>query len=33
MQTLEQRGELDRAVEFLPDDMEIAERVRSASSR
>jgi glutamate dehydrogenase len=28
MQTLEQRGELDRAVEFLPDDMEIAERVR-----
>ena len=26
MQTLEQRGELDRAVEFLPDDMEIAER-------
>jgi glutamate dehydrogenase len=28
MQTLEQRGELDRAVEFLPDDLEIAERVR-----
>ena len=28
MQTLEQRGELDRAVEFLPDDMELAERVR-----
>jgi glutamate dehydrogenase len=28
MQTLEQKGELDRAVEFLPDDMEIAERVR-----
>ena len=28
MQTLEQRGELDRAVEFLPDDMEIAERGR-----
>ena len=28
MQTLEQRGELDRAVEYLPDDMEIAERVR-----
>ena len=26
MQTLEQRGELDRAVEFLPDDMAIAER-------
>jgi glutamate dehydrogenase len=28
MQALEQRGELDRAVEFLPDDMEIAERGR-----
>ena len=28
MQTLEQKGELDRAVEFLPDDIEIAERVR-----
>jgi glutamate dehydrogenase len=28
MQILEQRGELDRAVEFLPDDMEIAERGR-----
>ena len=28
MQTLEARGELDRGVEFLPDDMEIAERVR-----
>ncbi len=28
MQTLEQRGELDRAVEYLPDDVEIAERVR-----
>jgi glutamate dehydrogenase len=28
MQTLEARGELDRAVEFLPDDMEIAERFR-----
>jgi glutamate dehydrogenase len=28
MQTLEARGELDRAVEFLPDDMEIGERVR-----
>ena len=26
MQTLEQRGELDRAVEFLPDDMTIGER-------
>ncbi len=28
MQTLELRGELNRAVEFLPDDMEIGERVR-----
>jgi glutamate dehydrogenase len=28
MQTLEQKGELDRAVEFLPDDVAIAERVR-----
>jgi glutamate dehydrogenase len=28
MQTLETAGELDRAVEFLPDDMEIAERRR-----
>src|SRR5262249_11507564 len=28
MQTLEQRGELGRTVEFLPDDLEIAERVR-----
>ncbi|MBM3530367.1 MAG: NAD-glutamate dehydrogenase, partial [Alphaproteobacteria bacterium] len=28
MQTLEARGELDRAVEFLPDDMEIGERIR-----
>ena len=26
MQTLEQRGELDRAVEFLPDEMAIADR-------
>jgi glutamate dehydrogenase len=26
MQTLEQHGELDRAVEFLPDDMTLAER-------
>jgi glutamate dehydrogenase len=26
MQTLEQRGELDRGVEFLPDDMELGER-------
>ena len=30
MQTLEARGQLDRAVEFLPDDMEIAERRRRA---
>jgi glutamate dehydrogenase len=30
MQILEQRGELDRAVEFLPDDLEIAERIRRA---
>ena len=29
MQTLEQRGELDRAVEFLPDDMELAERAQA----
>ena len=28
MQTLEARGQLDRAVEFLPDDTEIAERRR-----
>ncbi len=28
MQTLEQKGELDRAVEFLPDDVALAERVR-----
>jgi glutamate dehydrogenase len=28
MQTLEMRGELDRKVEFLPDDMEIGERLR-----
>ena len=32
MQTLEQKGELDRAVEFLPDDMEIAERVRTPAA-
>ena len=32
MQTLEQRGHLDRAVEFLPDDMEIAERRRRAQA-
>ena len=28
MQNLEQRGELDRAVEYLPDDVALAERVR-----
>jgi glutamate dehydrogenase len=28
MQTLETRGQLERAVEFLPDDMELAERRR-----
>jgi glutamate dehydrogenase len=28
MQTLEAAGELDRAVEFLPDDMELSERAR-----
>ena len=28
MQTLEARGLLDRSVEFLPDDVEIAERRR-----
>jgi glutamate dehydrogenase len=28
MQTLEQKGELDRAVEFLPDDVALAERSR-----
>src|SRR4029077_17296228 len=28
MQVLEQRGELDRAVEYLPDDLALAERVR-----
>ena len=32
MQTLETAGELDRAVEFLPDDMEIAERRRRAQA-
>src|SRR5262245_48464315 len=32
MQTLEQRGQLDRALEFLPDDMEIAERRRRAQA-
>src|SRR6185503_3359118 len=26
MQTLEQKGELDRAVEFLPDDMTLSDR-------
>ena len=30
MQTLEARGLLDRAVEFLPDDMALAERRRRA---
>jgi glutamate dehydrogenase len=30
MQLLEQHGDLDRAVEFLPDDMEITERIRRA---
>ena len=30
MQTLEARGELDRRIEFLPDDMELAERRRRA---
>jgi glutamate dehydrogenase len=30
MQTLETRGQLDRAVEFLPDDLEIGERRRRA---
>jgi glutamate dehydrogenase len=28
IQTLEQRGELDRAVEYLPDDMAIADRIK-----
>jgi glutamate dehydrogenase len=32
MQTLETAGELDRTVEFLPDDMEIAERRRRSQS-
>ena len=32
MQTLEARGLLDRAVEFLPDDIEIAERRRRAQA-
>ncbi len=32
MQMLEARGELDRAVEFLPDDVEIADRRRRAQS-
>jgi glutamate dehydrogenase len=30
MQTLETRGELDRAVEYLPDDMQLVERRRRA---
>src|SRR5262249_41429044 len=32
MQTLEAEGELDRAVEFLPDDKEIAERRRRSQA-
>jgi len=32
MQTLEQRGMLDRAVEFLPDDVEIADRRRRSQA-
>src|SRR6201991_2863295 len=32
MQTLESLGELDRAVEFLPDDVEIAERRRRSQA-
>jgi glutamate dehydrogenase len=32
MQTLERDGELDRAVEFLPDDVEIAERRRRSQA-
>ena len=32
MQTLEMAGELDRSVEFLPDDMEIAERRRRSQA-
>jgi glutamate dehydrogenase len=32
MQTLEAAGELDRAVEFLPDDLEIAERRRRSQA-
>ncbi|HEY6602019.1 MAG TPA: NAD-glutamate dehydrogenase [Xanthobacteraceae bacterium] len=32
MQTLEREGELDRAVEFLPDDVEIAERRRRSQA-
>src|SRR5208337_3358595 len=32
MQTLETAGELDRAVEFLPDDMEISERRRRSQA-
>jgi glutamate dehydrogenase len=32
MQTLETAGELDRALEFLPDDMEIAERRRRSQA-
>jgi hypothetical protein len=29
MQVMEQQGRLDRAVEFLPDDLALAERARS----
>jgi glutamate dehydrogenase len=32
MQILEQRGELDRAVEFLPDEMELSERRRRSQA-
>src|SRR5260221_9326689 len=32
MQTLETAGELDRALEFLPDDMEIADRRRRSQA-
>jgi glutamate dehydrogenase len=32
MQILEQRGELDRAVEFLPDEMELTERRRRSQA-
>jgi glutamate dehydrogenase len=32
MQSLEQAGELDRTVEFLPDDMELADRARRSQA-